>query len=63
MTNLDIMKLGNNILKRYNIMACGCKNKAAKASVGVAKTSSTKSQEARPQKTSNGGRIIKREIR
>lgn len=57
------MKLGNNILKRYNIMACGCKNKAAKASVGVAKTSSTKSQEARPQKTSNGGRIIKREIR
>jgi hypothetical protein len=44
-------------------MACGCKNKAAKASVGVTKAAPTKSQEARPQKTGNGGRIIKREIR
>lgn len=42
-------------------MACGCKNKAAKANTSVTKTSST--QEAKPQKTSNGTRIIRREIR
>ena len=42
-------------------MACGCKNKAANASTNVVKPSAT--QEAKPQKTSNGARIIKREIR
>jgi hypothetical protein len=43
-------------------MACGCKNKTANTG-GVVKTSSSNSQESKPQKTSNSGRIIKREIR
>ena len=44
-------------------MACGCKNKGANAvKSNVVKTAPV-SQEAKPQKTSNGGRIIKREIR
>jgi len=42
-------------------MACGCKNKAGNASTNVVKPAPT--QEAKPQKTSNGARIIKREIR
>ena len=42
-------------------MACGCKNKAANTSPNVAK--SIPVQESKPQKTSNGSRIIKREIR
>ncbi len=42
-------------------MACGCKNKTANTG-GVVKTTSTSSQEAKPQKPSSG-RIIKREIR
>jgi len=42
-------------------MACGCKNKAANASTNVVKSAPT--QESKPQKTSNGARIIKREIR
>ena len=42
-------------------MACGCKNKGANAGANVVKTAPV--QEAKPQKTSNGARIIKREIR
>lgn len=44
-------------------MACGCKNKAAKAAPSVTKMASPARQESKPQKTSNGTRIIKREIR
>lgn len=47
-------------------MACGCKNKGANASAGnsVVKSSpSVTKQESKPQKTVNGMRIIKREIR
>ncbi len=43
-------------------MACGCKNKVANAG-GVVKTSSSASQEAKPQKTLTGSRIIRREIK
>ena len=43
-------------------MACGCKNKAANAG-GTSVVKSTQAQESKPQKTSNGTRIIKREIR
>lgn len=42
-------------------MACGCKKNAASAAPNVVK--SAPAQEAKPQKTSNGTRIIKREIR
>ena len=42
-------------------MAGGCKNKGANAAPNVVKSAPT--QEAKPQKTSNGTRIIKREIR
>jgi hypothetical protein len=44
-------------------MACGCKKNAASAAPNVVKTTPSNSQEARPQKTSTGTRIIKREIR
>ena len=44
-------------------MACGCKKNAANAApTGVKKTPSS-AQESKPQKTSTGTRIIKREIR
>lgn len=42
-------------------MACGCKNKAANAGSNVVKSSQP--QEAKPQKTTNRARIIRREIR
>jgi len=46
-------------------MACGCKNKVSSSgnSARVVKTTSNSSQESKPQKTVNGTRIIKREIR
>jgi hypothetical protein len=44
-------------------MACGCKNKAANAGNSVVKSTPSKVQEAKPEKTSSGNRIIKREIR
>ena len=46
-------------------MACGCKNKGANAAPNVVKNvvKTAPTQEAKPQKTSNGARIIKREIR
>jgi len=45
-------------------MACGCKNKGANAGNSVVKSSpSVTKQESKPQKTVNGMRIIKREIR
>ena len=42
-------------------MACGCKKNASSSNGGVVKSTPVK-QTAKPQK-SNGGRIIKREIR
>ena len=44
-------------------MGCGCKNKGANAGKNTVVKTAPVSQEAKPQKTSNGGRIIKREIR
>ena len=44
-------------------MACGCKNKAAKASVSTNVVKSAPVQESKPQKTTNGARIIRREIK
>lgn len=53
----------NFFKKILNKMACGCKNKVANANNNVVKTSSPLSQGTKPQKSSNGTRIIKREIR
>jgi hypothetical protein len=44
-------------------MACGCKKNAASAAPKVVKAAPSSSQESKPQKTSTGTRIIKREIR
>ena len=45
-------------------MACGCKNKGAKAANSVVKSTPTATaQESTPEKPSSGNRIIKREIR
>lgn len=44
-------------------MACGCKKNAASSGGGVVKSAPTTSQEAKPEKTIKGNRIIKREIR
>jgi len=44
-------------------MACGCKNKVAKADGGVVKSTPSVVQGSKPEKTATGNRIIKREIR